>query len=45
MGAEVTLEDLIDLLAMYDVDQDMNIDIDEFIHIMNKGDDIASINQ
>lgn len=40
MGAEITIEELIELMNEIDVDRNGELDIDEFVALMNMGDDI-----
>ena len=41
MGAELRMEELIDLMNEIDVDRNGQLDIDEFIALMSIGDDAA----
>lgn len=40
MGAEVTFDELIELMNEIDVDRNGELDIDEFIALMTMGDDM-----
>ena len=40
IGAEVSMEELIELMNEIDVDRDGELDIDEFVALMNMGDEI-----
>jgi calcium-binding protein CML len=40
LGAEVTIEEIIELMNEIDVDRNGQLDIDEFIALMNMGDEI-----
>lgn len=39
MGAEVTIDEIVELMNEIDVDRDGELDIDEFIALMNMGDE------
>jgi Ca2+-binding EF-hand superfamily protein len=40
MGADVTKQEVIDLFTEFDINGDMQIDIDEFVAIMSFGEEI-----
>ncbi len=40
MGAEVSMEELVELMNEIDVNRDGTLDIDEFISMMNMGDEL-----
>lgn len=40
LGAEVSIEELVELMNEIDVDRDGTLDIDEFIALMNMGDEL-----
>ena len=40
LGAEVSIEELVELMNEIDVDRDGTLDIDEFIALMNLGDEM-----
>lgn len=40
MGAEVTMDELVEMMNEIDVDRNGNLDIDEFVALMNMGDEI-----
>jgi hypothetical protein len=40
MGIKITKKEFIDLMMCYDVDRDMKLDIDEFVWLLTRGDEI-----